>query len=65
MATLTLSYDAHNKNITALLEVIMNLGAISVNTTKKTGMEEALEDVKKGRTYAAKDAKSLIKQCLQ
>jgi len=65
MATLTINYDARNKNITTLLGVIMNLGATSVNMTYKTGIEEALEDVKKGRIYAAKDAKSLISQCLQ
>jgi len=65
MATLTLNYDARNKNITTLLEVVMNLGATPVNTTRKTGIDEALEDKKNGRIYAAKDAKSLIKQCLQ
>ena len=65
MSTITINYDARNKNITALLNVVMNLGAVPVDTSKKTGIEEALQDVKKGRIYAAKDAKSLIKQCLQ
>jgi hypothetical protein len=65
MATLTINYDARNKNITRLLEVVMNLGATSVNKTYKTGIDEALEDVKNGRVYSAKDAKSLIRQCLQ
>jgi len=65
MATLTINYDARNKNIKTLLKVIMNLGATPVNTTRKTGMDEALEDIKNGRIYAAKDAKSLINQCLQ
>ena len=65
MATLTINYDAQNKNITLLLDVIMNLGATTVNTTDEKGIDEALEDVKKGRVYSAKDAKSLINQCLQ
>jgi len=65
MATVTINYDAHNTNITTLLSVIMNLGATPVNTTSQTGIEEALEDVRNGRIYAAKDAKSLIHQCLQ
>ena len=65
MATLTLNYDARNKNITTLLGVIVNLGAKPVKTTFQTGIDEALEDVKKGRIYTAKDAKSLISQCLQ
>ena len=64
MATLTINYDARNKNITKLLEEIMSFGATLVYKTKKTGIDEALEDVKNGRIYAAKDAKSLIKQCL-
>jgi len=65
MATITLNYDARNKNINTLLGVIMNLGAVSVDKPRKTGLDEALEDVKKGRIYTAKDAKSLIAQCLQ
>ena len=48
MATLTIDYDARNKNITKLLEVAMSLGATIVKTTHKTGIDEALEDVKKG-----------------
>ena len=65
MATLTINYDTHNTNITRLLEVVMNLGATPVHKTYKTGIDEALDDVKNGRIYAAKDAKSLIQQCLQ
>ena len=65
MATLTINYDAHNENITRLLEVVMNLGATSVNPVYKTGIDEALEDIKNGRIYAAKNAESLINQCLQ
>jgi len=65
MATITLNYDARNKNINTLLSVIMDLGAVPVSKPRKTGLEEALEDVKKGRVYTAKDAKSLIAQCLQ
>ena len=65
MATVTLNYDARNKNIGSLLDVIMNLGAIPVNYSPKTsGIDKALEDVRKGRIYKAEDAKSLISQCL-
>ena len=63
MATVTINYDARNKNITSLLKVIMNLGATSVKKTRKTGIEEALNDVKNGRVYEAKDAESLINKC--
>ena len=62
MEVITLEYDVRNKNISTLLDVIINLGAVPVN---KTGLDEALEDIKKGRVYTAKDAKSLIAQCLE
>ena len=59
MTTLTISYDARNKNITTLLDVIMNLDANPVKKDYKTGIDEALDDVKEDRIYTAKDAKSL------
>ena len=65
MATITLNYDARNKNISTLLDVIKNLGAVVIDTPRKTGLDQALDDVKKGRVYTAKDAKSLIAQCLR
>ncbi|MCL2073677.1 MAG: hypothetical protein FWH18_07140 [Marinilabiliaceae bacterium] len=65
MATLSINYDARNKNITTLLDVIMRLGATPVKSTNNKGIKEALDDIKEGRIYAAEDAKSLIKQCLQ
>ena len=65
MTTVTLKYDARDKNITTLLNVIMNLGAVSVDQPRKTGLDEAIEDIKEGRVFTAKSAKDLIAQCLQ
>lgn len=65
MTTITLNYDARNKNISTLLDVIKNLGAVVIDAPHKSGLDQALEDVEKGRVYTAKDAKSLIAQCLQ
>jgi len=65
MATLTINYDTSNQSVTTLLDEIIRLGATPINTTFKKGIEESMEDVKKGRVYTAKDAKSLINQCLQ
>ena len=65
MATITINYDARNKHISTLLGVILDLGAVQVKKTRKTGIDEAIEDVKKGRVYKAKNAKSLIAQCMQ
>jgi len=46
MATITLSYDARNKQARQMIEIIQSLG---LATRKKTGLEEALEDVANGR----------------
>ena len=44
-----------------LKELAKKFGWI-IQTEKKSGIEEALEDVKAGRVYHAKDAHDLIKQ---
>lgn len=63
MATLTLNYDARNKNISKLLEVLLNLGATVVSTPrKKTGIDHALEDVKKGRVNTYSSVDDLLKK---
>ena len=36
-----------------------------IQAEKKSGIEEAMEDVKAGRVFHAKDAHDLIKQCLE
>ena len=46
MATITLVYDDHNKEAKQMIEIIQSLG---LATRKKTGLEEALEDVAAGR----------------
>jgi len=46
MATITLEYDIHNKQAKQMIEIIQSLG---LATRKKSGLEEALEDVAKGR----------------
>ncbi len=36
-----------------------------IQTENKSGIEEALDDVKSGRVYLAENAHDLIKQCLE
>jgi len=48
MATITLEYDAHNPMIKKALDYILSIGFSQV-TPRKTGLEEALEDVENGR----------------
>jgi hypothetical protein len=46
MATITLEYNERDKTARQMIEIILSLG---LATRKKTGLEEALEDVKNGR----------------
>lgn len=46
MATITLDYDYHNKQARQMIEIMQSLG---LATRKKSGLEEALEDVANGR----------------
>jgi len=46
MATITLEYNARNKQANQMIEIIQSLG---LATRKKSGLEEALEDVVNGR----------------
>jgi hypothetical protein len=46
MTTITLEYDIHNKQAKQMIEIIQELG---LATRKKSGLEEALEDVANGR----------------
>jgi len=46
MATITLEYNVRNKQAKQMIEIIQSLG---LATRKKSGLEEALEDVANGR----------------
>ncbi len=46
MKTITLEYDEHDKAARQMIEIIQSLG---LATRKKTGLEEAMEDVTAGR----------------
>ena len=46
MATITLEYDIRNKQAIQMIDIIQSLG---LATRRKSGLEEALEDVSNGR----------------
>lgn len=61
MATIILKYDARNPIAKKTIDYVLSLGLFE----KKTGLDEAMGEVKKGRIHSAKDAKDLINQCLK
>jgi hypothetical protein len=46
MATITLNYDTHNKQAKQMIDIMLSLGLAK---RKKSGLEEALEDVANDR----------------
>lgn len=59
MATIILKYDARNPRAKKAIENVLASGLFE----KRTGLDEAIDDVKKGRIHSAKNAKDLIRQC--
>ena len=55
MATITLEYDVRNKQAKQMIDIIQTLGLAK---RKKTGLEEALEDVANGRLITIHTPKS-------
>ena len=51
MATITLEYNAHNPLVKKTLDYILSIGFFEIKPEKphKTGLQEAFEDVEKGR----------------
>ncbi len=68
MATITLKYNARNRVAQKTIDYILSLGVFETHPNdalrRKTGIEEALEDVANDRVYEAEDADDLIRQCL-
>ena len=52
MATITLNYDAHNLQAKNALNYILSTGLFALDNIRKTGLEEAFEDIEKGRVYS-------------
>ena len=57
METITLQYDATNPAIKGLIAALLKLDGISKAKTKKrkSGLDEAIDDFKKGRTVKCRD----------
>lgn len=57
METITLQYDATNPAIKGLIAALLKLDGIRKlkTTKKKSGLDEAIDDFKNGRTINCKD----------
>ena len=64
METITLEYNPHTKGTLDFLNRIRESGFFTIKTPrrKKSGMEESMEDIEKGRVYKAKNVDDLFRQ---
>ena len=65
MATITLEYNPRTKGTVDFLKRMRESGLFAIKRTlpkRKSGMEEAMEDIEMGRVYKAKNVEDLFKQ---
>ena len=64
MATYTITINERTNAGRQLLSYLLGLGLVKdkVTTRKKTGLEEAEEDIREGRVYTASSAADLFNQ---
>lgn len=67
MATYTVTINERTNAGRQLLNYLVDLGLIKdrVATRKKTGFEEAEEDIREGRVYTASSASDLFNQLMK
>ena len=63
MATITLKYNARNHLLKKTLDYILSIGFSEVQS-RKTGLQEAFEDIEKGRITRIYTPKSGLASCL-
>ena len=67
MATYTITINERTNAGRQLLNYLLGLGLVKdrVTTRKKTGLEEAEEDIREGRVYTASSAADLFNQLMK
>ena len=65
MTQLTVSIEDVSllNQIRQAISMLRGVAAVSLKRQKKTGMDRAIDDIKKGRVYEASSVDDLIKQC--
>lgn len=65
MATITFQYDARKIAFKYIFQLIVELGGKKITpVVKKSGIDEAMDDLKAGRLHKAKDVNDMMKQIL-
>ena len=64
MATITLEYNPQTRGAVDFLNRVRESGFFKIKTLpkRKSGIEEAMEDIKTGKVYQAENVEDLFKQ---
>ena len=64
MATITLEYNPQTQGALEFVNRIRESGffTVKIPSKRQSGMEEAMEDIKMGKVYKAKNVEDLFKQ---
>ncbi|MBQ8957303.1 MAG: hypothetical protein IJ057_02170 [Bacteroidales bacterium] len=63
METITLQYDATNPALKGLIAALLKLeGVNKLKTSKRSGLDEAIDDFKQGRTTKCNDFDDYLKK---
>ncbi len=67
MATITLNYDSQNNLASKTIDYILSLGVFRVEEKQKkmTGIDVALQEIKKGKVTRLKNIKNPMEEILQ
>lgn len=66
MTRLTLQFENASimKRLIKVIELMKGVSIVEVTTSKKSGLDAALEEIEKGKVYKAKDVDDLFQQIL-
>jgi hypothetical protein len=66
MATYTITISDSSKKGKSLIDFLKTIEGIEIRKEKSNNaLDEALEDIKEGRVFKAKDATDLINSCIK
>lgn len=63
--TVTIEDVSMLEQLKQAISMLRGVATVTLKRQTKTGMDRALEDIKKGRVYEASSVEDLIKQCKQ
>ena len=64
METLIIHYEKSNRAARTLIEAVKASGCITIDKKRKTGLQKAIEEAKKGKTYVIDNPGNALEEIL-